>query len=175
MKIIIQQQQEFQKTLLQQMQWEWIEYQEQIKAIPEKQGTDNASISFLPDSVTNSISEFNYITEENITFLSYFRRYETIFSEECQSWSKRRYVFCYENFAPLNMKNIWISFCWILQKNCHLTKQCQYYQKSLVKRICCFMHVGSAWTLLRTKVKILSHIPVKSTMSVRNLNWMNYP
>lgn len=60
LKTFIKQQQEFQKTLLQQMQRERIEYQEQIRSISGKQGTVNASISFTLDS----ISEFNYVSEK---------------------------------------------------------------------------------------------------------------
>lgn len=69
------------------MQQEGIEYLEQIKAIMEKQATKNASISFFPDSVVNSISEFHYVPEENNISLAEFRRYEAIFRKECQGWS----------------------------------------------------------------------------------------
>lgn len=47
----------------------------------------NTSSLYLMDSVANSIEEFSYKPEEGTTFSSYFRRYDEIIKEKCNSWS----------------------------------------------------------------------------------------
>lgn len=86
------------------MQRKRIQYQEQINGILEKRRTYIVLISFSLDSIAN-FNGFHFISEENIAFLSSFRRYEAIFTEECQRWSDEKKVRFYsENCAPLSMK-----------------------------------------------------------------------
>ena len=42
---------------------------------------------FLLDSVINSISEFKYSPEDEVTFTVYFRSYEKVFQKDCATWS----------------------------------------------------------------------------------------
>ena len=49
--------------------------------------------SFTQAAVWNAVEIFKYQPEENITFASYFRRYEDMFSVDFKNWSdQKRYV-----------------------------------------------------------------------------------
>ena len=41
---------------------------------------------FLLDSVINSIEEFKYRPEEEVSFEAYFRHYEEVFKKDCITW-----------------------------------------------------------------------------------------
>ena len=58
-----------------------------------KQGErEKGSNTFSAESIANSLSEFIHKPEEGITFLAYFKRYETIFEKRCQSWSDKEKI-----------------------------------------------------------------------------------
>lgn len=99
----------FIQQLLQQMQQKRIEFQEQTKANLEKQWINNASISFSPESVANSINEFLYV-HEDITFLTDFTEYESIFRDECQRLSDENILrLQLQQLCPAEDKKIYIS------------------------------------------------------------------
>ena len=47
---------------------------------------------FSLDAIVNAIAEFNYMPEENVTFSSYFRRYEDLYKTDCVNWSDHKKV-----------------------------------------------------------------------------------
>ena len=51
----------------------------------KKKDPGNLNI-FLQESVINSVDEFIYKPEEEVTFEAYFRRYESIFEKDCKRW-----------------------------------------------------------------------------------------
>ena len=46
---------------------------------------------FSQESVINSVGEFIYKLEE-VTFVAYFRRYESIFKKDCKEWPDQKKV-----------------------------------------------------------------------------------
>ena len=83
----VQQQENFQKQQID-VQKQIVKQQEILQKILLKQGErEKCSNTFSAESIANSLSEFIYKPEEGITFPAYFKRYETIFSKRCQSWS----------------------------------------------------------------------------------------
>ena len=50
------------------------------------------NISFSQDAIVNAMTEFNCMPEEEVTFVSYFRRYEDLFITDCASWSDHKKV-----------------------------------------------------------------------------------
>ena len=45
---------------------------------------------FSRDAIENAIAEFNYMPEEEVTFSSYFRRYEDLYKVDCANWSDHK-------------------------------------------------------------------------------------
>ena len=47
---------------------------------------------FSQDAIVNVTAEFNYMPEDEATFLSYFHRYEGIYKMDCANWSGHKKV-----------------------------------------------------------------------------------
>ena len=62
---------------------------EQLEILKTNKGNSNF---FTAEGIANSISEFKYSSEEGITFPEFYRRFETIFSKRCASWSDEQKV-----------------------------------------------------------------------------------
>ena len=56
--------------------------------------TEN-EFSFLQNTIWSVIKNFLYSSEEDVTFISYFRRYEDLYTTDCVNWSdsKKKFVF----------------------------------------------------------------------------------
>ena len=83
----VQQQENFQKQQTD-VQKQIVKQKDILQKILLKQGEREKGLNtFSAKGIANSLSEFIYKPEEGITFPAYFKRYETIFSKRCQSWS----------------------------------------------------------------------------------------
>ena len=47
---------------------------------------------FSDDAIVNAIAEFNYMPEEEVTFSSYFRKYEDLYKTDSANWSNHKRV-----------------------------------------------------------------------------------
>ena len=47
---------------------------------------------FSQDTIINTIAEFNYMPEEELTFSLYFCRYEDLYKTDCENWSNYKKV-----------------------------------------------------------------------------------
>ena len=61
----------------------------ELLVLKKDQGNAN---SFSQDSVINSIGEFKYSSEEDVTFAEYFRHYEEIFQKDCATWTDEKKI-----------------------------------------------------------------------------------
>ena len=64
-------------------------FEKMFKLFVLKKEQGNAN-SFSQDSVINSIGEFIYSPEEDVSFVAHFRRYEEVFQKDCATWSDEK-------------------------------------------------------------------------------------
>ena len=63
-----------------------------LDSFSKRESDQGSSNSFSQDSVVNSIGEFSYKPDEEVTFAAYFRRYEEIFKNDCKTWTDEKKV-----------------------------------------------------------------------------------
>ena len=56
----------------------------------KKHGNTN---SFIQDLVINSVGQFKYNPEEEVTFVTYFRHYEEMIQKDCEKWLDKKDTF----------------------------------------------------------------------------------
>lgn len=72
--------------------WKELEQQEKrfsklLEIFSKRENDPSSSNIFSQDSVINSIGEFLYKPDEEVTLGVYFQRYEGIFQKDCPTWS----------------------------------------------------------------------------------------
>ena len=72
-----------------------------LETFSKRENDPGSANIFSRDSVINSLGEFLYNPDEEVTFEVYFRRYEEIFQKDCATWSdgKKRCVYYWVNSA----------------------------------------------------------------------------
>ena len=61
------------------------------KCLTKENDPGNFNI-FSQESIINSVGEFIYKKEEELTFKAYFRRYKSIFEKDCEKWPDKKKV-----------------------------------------------------------------------------------
>ena len=66
-------------------------FSELLETLSRRENDPGSSNTFFQNSVINSIGEFVYKPDEEVTFGPYFRRYEEIFQKDCNmvGWKKK--------------------------------------------------------------------------------------
>ena len=88
--------------ILKQQAEQWKNYEQRLEKLKElfveqqrEMLTSNKNEDldiFSQDTIINVIAEFNYMPEEEVTFLSYFCRYKDLYKTDCSNWPNHKKV-----------------------------------------------------------------------------------
>ena len=93
-KLFLQQKEQEEKLLQQQKEQQNQQKQQEklfLKVLDKKEPSENNS-AFSHNKIWNSTETFIYLPEENKTFEAFNRRYEDLFTVDCEDWTKAKKV-----------------------------------------------------------------------------------
>ena len=68
------------------------EFQKQILELTSRGSPTENEFSFSQNTIWSAIENFSYSPEEDVTFMSYFKRYEDLYTTDCSNWSDSKKV-----------------------------------------------------------------------------------
>ena len=69
-----------------------IEFKKQVLEQTSRENSIENEFSFSQNTLWSVIENFSYSSEEDVTFASYFRRYEDLYKTDCENWSDSKKI-----------------------------------------------------------------------------------